>query len=232
MTDAWIELAKDGMAPQPGTEALLCDNPSQTTGCEIVDKVWYRGSPAVSIQATSFAYAGDMFVQDDGVSVLSDHNPVLVEFAWGVSEKWRVSQTFGGEFGRWFNDLEELGRLGEGGAEVREITLRGGSRVDGVAFTLAEGRTLEHGGQGGTASSMPLTDGEVLIGATLCRGERNGQSRIFFVEMRTSEGKSVSAGTKTGDCVERNAEEGWAIAGLLGRSGDEVDMLGFVYSRT
>ncbi|CAO2650982.1 Nn.00g092790.m01.CDS01 [Neocucurbitaria sp. VM-36] len=81
MKDAWIELVRGGIAPQPGTNALLCDNPSPNSTCEIVDKLWYRGSSAVELEAKNFQYAGHMFLQENG-DILSDHNPVLVDFAW------------------------------------------------------------------------------------------------------------------------------------------------------
>ncbi|KAJ4368978.1 hypothetical protein N0V83_006060 [Neocucurbitaria cava] len=81
MKDAWLELVRGGVAPQAGTDALLCDNPSPNTTCETVDKMWYRGSSAVELQAQKFQYAGNMFLQENG-DVLSDHDPVLVDFAW------------------------------------------------------------------------------------------------------------------------------------------------------
>ncbi|KAF1851902.1 uncharacterized protein K460DRAFT_351770 [Cucurbitaria berberidis CBS 394.84] len=81
MKDAWIELIRGGVAPQPGTDALLCDNPSPNSTCEVVDKVWYRGSPAVDLRAVRLQYAGAKFLQENG-AILSDHNPVLVDFAW------------------------------------------------------------------------------------------------------------------------------------------------------
>jgi endonuclease/exonuclease/phosphatase (EEP) superfamily protein YafD len=81
MTDAWIELVKGGVPPAGGAEALLCDNPSTTTACETVDKVWYRGTAAIEVKATKFDYVGDMFLQPDG-NKLSDHNPVQVDFTW------------------------------------------------------------------------------------------------------------------------------------------------------
>lgn len=104
MTDAWVELAKGGKAPAAGADALLCDNPSATTSCEIVDKVWYRSSPALTLAATKFTYAGDQFLQANG-SVLTDHDPVLVDFKWTVSEKLRVAEAVGGPHGNFFNDL-------------------------------------------------------------------------------------------------------------------------------
>ena len=84
MTDAWVELIRSGEEPAPGSEAIVCENPSTTTACEIVDKVWYRGSSDVTLRATEFQYAGNMFLQEDG-NILSDHNPVLVDFSWSLS---------------------------------------------------------------------------------------------------------------------------------------------------
>jgi len=81
MTDAWVQLVKGGVPPVGGSEALVCENPSATTACETVDKVWYRGNAAIEVKATKFDYVGDMFLQADG-SILSDHNPVQVDFTW------------------------------------------------------------------------------------------------------------------------------------------------------
>lgn len=230
MKDAWVELVRNGNPPAGGSDALLCSNPSTTTACETVDKTFYRGSYAVDIQANSFAYAADMFLQADG-SILSDHNPVLVDYAWKQKAEFTVSDTFGGEFGTWFNDLQALGQGGLSNAAVSSITLRGANRLDAISLTLASGQAFTHGGSGGTANTLTLAGGEKLVAATLCRGERDGKARIFFAEVKTSNGRSVSAGARTGDCVDRAAESGRGIVGFLGRSGDNVDLLGFVYGR-
>jgi endonuclease/exonuclease/phosphatase (EEP) superfamily protein YafD len=104
MTDAWVQLAKGGVAPAAGSDALLCENPSPTTACEIVDKVWYRGSPSLKLTATKFTYAGSQYLQPDG-NVLSDHDPVLVDFSWTASDSLRVSDPYGGDFGTFYNDV-------------------------------------------------------------------------------------------------------------------------------
>ncbi|KAK4495405.1 hypothetical protein PRZ48_013736 [Zasmidium cellare] len=83
LTDAWVELEMGGVEPTEGSEALLCENPSPIETCEIVDKVFYRSGSGVDLRAVSFDYAGDKFLQKNG-SVLSDHDPVLVEFEWSV----------------------------------------------------------------------------------------------------------------------------------------------------
>lgn len=227
MTDAWVQLVRSGVAPVAGTDALVCSNPSTVTTCETVDKVWYRGSPAVTLQATKFQYAGNMFLQTNG-DILSDHNPVLVDFSWTSNAQLRAGGVFGGESGTWFNDLSTLASTG---SQVSSVTLRGSSRVDAISLTLSSGQTLTHGGTGGTATTLSLTSGERLVGATLCSGEKDGKTRIFYAQLRTSSARSISAGVKTSVCVERTVESGWGIVGTLGRSGDEVDQLGFVFGK-
>lgn len=232
MKDVWIELIRSGVPPTTETEAPPCGNPAADTACEIVDKVWYRGSPFVSLQAKQFQYAGSMFLQEDG-NVLSDHNPVLVDFEWTASEDLGVSDTFGGETGgNWFNDVDTWAGLDNG--TVSSITLRGASRLDAISLALSSGQSFSHGGGGGTATTLALNPGETLVGATLCQGNKDGKEgkrRIFYAGITTSEGRSVEAGNKTSDCVTRIAKEGWAIVGFLGRAGDEVDQVGVIYGK-
>lgn len=225
MKDVWIELVRKGVAPTAGSNALMCDNPSPNTTCEIVDKVWYRGSSALTLQATTFDYAGDMFLQEDG-NILSDHNPALVDFTWTLKGQLRTGDAYGGEYGTWFSDLDVLAKVSN--SRVAAVTLRGKERLDGVALSLASGQTFTHGGTGGTASTLTLNSGETLTAATLCQGTRDGKVRIFYAQLRTSAGRSVSAGTRTSTCVERTAASGYSFAGFLGRAGNEIDKLGFV----
>ncbi|KNG50306.1 endonuclease exonuclease phosphatase family protein [Stemphylium lycopersici] len=227
MTDVWLQLVKNGVAPAKGADALLCENPSTTNECEIVDKVWYRGSPAIKLSAETFDYAGNMFLQENG-DLLSDHNGVLVDFAWSLVDRFRVSDTFGGEEGTWYSDLDTVSGLSS--STVSSITLRGAERVDNISVKLASGETLSHGGTGGTESTLTLGSGETLASAMLCQGQKDGKTRIFYAEFTTSAGKTVSTGAKTDDCVTKTAETGRSIVGFLGRSGDEVDQLGFIYS--
>ncbi|KAI2484375.1 Jacalin domain containing protein [Pyrenophora tritici-repentis] len=228
MKDTWLQLVRNGVAPAKGADALLCSNPATTNTCEIVDKTWYRGSPAVSLEAKKFDYAGHMFLQENG-DLLSDHNGVLVDFTWSLVDRFRVSDVFGGEEGTWYNDLDTISGLTA--SKVASITLRGSERVDNVAITLASGQKFAHGGTGGSATTLTLASGETLTSATLCRGQKNNKTRIFYAQFTTSTGKTVQTGAKTSDCVTRSAGTGRGIVGFLGRSGDEVDQLGFIYSK-
>jgi hypothetical protein len=41
----------------------------------------YRSGTSVTLTANTFKYVPEVFVQPDG-NILSDHNPVLVNFSW------------------------------------------------------------------------------------------------------------------------------------------------------
>jgi hypothetical protein len=43
----------------------------------------YRSGSTVSLTATEWSYQSSFFVQPDG-NILSDHNPVLVQFSWDI----------------------------------------------------------------------------------------------------------------------------------------------------
>ena len=75
LTDPFVELQHGGVNP---TVEFTCANPSLNNNCETVDKVFYRGSKQLNLQATYFSYESKRFLQPDGVSLLSDHNPITV----------------------------------------------------------------------------------------------------------------------------------------------------------
>ncbi|KAK2787736.1 hypothetical protein FQN53_004759 [Emmonsiellopsis sp. PD_33] len=84
LKDPWVELIRGGIAPDEGTDAILCENPSTINTCEIVDKIFYRGSSSVKLEATYWSYESSRFLQDDG-NILSDHNPITANFTWSLS---------------------------------------------------------------------------------------------------------------------------------------------------
>ncbi|KAF2750150.1 hypothetical protein M011DRAFT_438022 [Sporormia fimetaria CBS 119925] len=82
MKDVWIELIRNGAEPADNDASVPnCGVPAANLNCEILDKVFYRGSPTLALQAISFKYASDVYKQESG-EIISDHNPVYVEFAW------------------------------------------------------------------------------------------------------------------------------------------------------
>ncbi|KAK0639556.1 endonuclease exonuclease phosphatase family protein [Cercophora newfieldiana] len=227
LSDPWLLLAR-GTAVPPTAESL-CANPSATNYCETVDKVFFRSSPLLTLTPTAYEYVGGRFLQPSG-DVLSDHNPVLVNFTYAAGVSLQQSNLHGGPHGNWFSDVPVLSGV-RAGVKVIAITLRGGSRVDSVGVTLSEGTVLRHGGSGGTAVTLTLGVGEFWTEGEMCQAQKGGRTRVFYIGGRTSSGKEVQAGTKTGECVVYSAPRGWQILGFLGQDGDEIDQLGFVYGK-
>ncbi|KUN78004.1 jacalin-like lectin [Streptomyces griseoruber] len=228
LTDAWVQLIRGGSAPAKGSDALVCDQSGATVPntCEVVDKVLYRGSKLVSLNATAYNNEHAKFLTDDGL-MLSDHDPITVGFSWSRNSAFQLSDQFGGPHGDYYNDINSV----PAGARASTIALRAGSRVDQLSVTLSNGTTLAHGGTGGTASSLTLGSGEYVTTAYLCQAEKDGHTRIFYARFTTNLGRTLAGGTTTSDCVTRTAPSGWQIAGFHGRSGDEVDKVGFLYTQ-
>ncbi|MFI8089781.1 jacalin-like lectin [Streptomyces sp. NPDC086080] len=228
LTDAWVKLVRGGTPPAKGSDALVCDRtqPTVPDTCEVVDKVLYRGSRLVSLDATSYRNEHARFLTGDGL-MLSDHDPIAVGFSWSRAAGFRLSDQFGGPHGTYFNDIDSV----PASARATTLTLRAGSRVDRMGITLSNGTTLSHGGSGGTASSLTLGTTEYLTTAYLCQAEKDGHTRIFHTRFTTNLGRTLAGGSPTSDCVTRTAPPGWQITGFHGRSGDEIDKIGFIYTR-
>jgi hypothetical protein len=229
LLDAWVQVVHGGSAP---TVESLCANPSLASSCETVDKVFYRGSPLGDLTATQFRYDSTSFLQADG-NILSDHNPVRVNFTLGPGSTIRMSPLFGGPHGDPYSDVNSVAAAFQSSSrpKVTRIVLRGGSRLDSIGAELSNGLALTHGGTGGSEAALDLAAGENWTGASLCQGQKDGQTRIFYAKVATSAGRSVSAGASTSDCATFSAPSGWQIAGFIGRDGDEIDQLSFLFAR-
>ncbi|MFD5746313.1 jacalin-like lectin [Streptomyces sp. NPDC127033] len=225
LTDAWVKLVRGGSAPALGSEALVCDSAAPTDTCEVVDKVLYRSGPLVGLDATSFTNDWRAFLDGAGKH-LSDHYPHAVGLSWSLPANRRASDFFGGPHGTAFNDARALAAT----PAPRTLTLRGGSRLDAVGLTFDGGTALNHGGTGGTASSLTLATGEHLTSVKLTKGQKDGRTRIFSAAFTTDAGRTLAAGTATSDAVTWTAPPGWRIVGFTGRADDEIDKLGVVYA--
>ncbi|MFI2433263.1 jacalin-like lectin [Streptomyces sp. NPDC018693] len=228
LTDPWVQLVRGGTAPAKGSPALVCDQtgPTVPNTCEVVDKVLYRGSRLVSLDATSYSNDHAKFLTDGGL-MLSDHDPIAVGFTWSRNAAYQLSDQFGGPHGDYFTDIDRVPAK----ARATTVALRAGSRVDQLGVTLSNGTTLTHGGTGGTAASLTLGGDEYLTAAQLCRGQKDSHTRIFYARFTTSLGRTLAGGTTTTDCVTRTAPSGWQIAGFHGRAGSEVDKIGFIFTQ-
>ncbi|MGW9589595.1 jacalin-like lectin [Streptomyces chartreusis] len=225
LTDAWVQLVKGGTPPAAGGDALLCDATAPANDCEVVDKVLYRGSELLSLNATRYNDDWAKFLREDGKH-LSDHFPHTVDFSYTLDPSLRASDFFGGPHGTAFNDADDLPAT----PAPRTLTLRGGSRLDAVTLTHNGGSALTHGGTGGTATSLTLAAGEHLTTVKLTQGQKDGRTRIFSAAFTTDQGRTLSSGTATSDAKTFTAPPGWHIVGFTGRSGDEIDKLGVLYA--
>ncbi|MGW2783037.1 jacalin-like lectin [Streptomyces populi] len=227
LTDAWVQTVRGGTAPAKGSDALVCDQSGTTVPdtCEVVDKILYRGSKLVTLNATSYHNEHTRFLTSDGL-MLSDHDPITASFTWSRDTAFQLSDQFGGPHGDHFNDIARV----PPGARASVVSIGSGSRVDRMGLTLSDGTTFAHGGTGGTTASLTLGSGEYVTSAQLCEGAKDGHTRIFYAKFTTNLGRALAGGTTTSDCVTRTAPSGRQIAGFHGRSGDEVDKIGFIYT--
>ncbi|KAF7289961.1 Jacalin-type lectin domain-containing protein [Mycena indigotica] len=207
MLDGWVESVKGGVYPTLNTSALVCNDGVPTnTSCEVVDKILYRSNKLISLTNHGFSYDTARFLNSTG-GMLSDHNPIRVDFDWALAPTWRQSDLQGGPHGDWFNDLPNV----PNGAKTKTLTIRGGSRLDSVALTLTNGQSFVHGGTGGTAVSLTLAAGENIIAGTLCWDKFNGDTRNFYASFQTSGGRVLKTGAQTSQCATMTAPTGFSI---------------------
>jgi len=225
LADPWVQLVKGGTRPTQGADALLCPTTAPTNDCEVVDKVLYRGSDLLSLNATRYNNEWASFLDSAGAN-LSDHFPHTVDFSYTLNSSLKASDFFGGPHGTAFNDADDLPAT----PSPRTLTLRGGSRLDAASLTHDGGTTLTHGGTGGTATSLTLASGEHLTSVKLTQGQKDSHTRIFSAAFTTDKGRTLSSGTATTDTKTFTAPSGWQIVGFTGRAGDEIDKLGVVYA--
>ncbi|CAE6492614.1 unnamed protein product [Rhizoctonia solani] len=225
LTDAWVQ-ATGGKAPTPDAGADVCsDGIPVDISCESVEKVLYRGSPAISITSSGLYYDTSRFLSPEG-NTLANRNPIRVEFQWGLNSALRQSDLYGGPHGTWFNDLPLLPLS----PKLSSITLRGGNRLDGITLTLTSGQRFTHGGTGGTATSLQLFSGEYITSVKLCWGKRNGHTRNFYAQATTNQENVIQAGQMTDDCATAIAPSNYGVVGTYGQDGKEIDQLGFLYA--
>jgi hypothetical protein len=225
LTDAWVQYVRGGVAPAAGSATLLCDPANVTNDCEVVDKILFRGNRLINLNLTRYNNENANFLDANG-AMLSDHYPHAAWFNWSLNSSIRMSDTWGGPHGTPFTDVNQV----VPGGTVRTASIRTGARVDQVSLTLANGTTLTHGGTGGTAASLTLGSGEYLTQVTLAQGQKDGLTRIFYTKFVTNLGRTLAGGTSTSDQVTYTAPAGWQISGFHGRSGDETDKLGLIYT--
>ncbi|CAZ83479.1 unnamed protein product [Tuber melanosporum] len=237
-TDAWVQTWKGGVAPAEDGVALSCPFPFPSTvtdqatlsACETVDKILYRSSPVLTLNATGMTNEHRVFVHPTTDDPLSDHYPLSATLEWTVGNL-RLSNVAGGPHGNHYNDIPALS-ASPTTPSITTLTLSGGRRVDKISASFDSIGEISHGGSGGEATSITLGAGETIVGVYACSGEKNGHTRVFYLRVTTSADRTLEAGRTTDDCVNmEQPESGFRVAGFWGRSGDEVDRVGVIWAK-
>ena len=233
LQDAWIESVRKGDIPVEGAPAIHCRLEDMTNDCEVVDKIFFRRGRVVGLALKSFDIGDkhNTFVGPDG-KPLSDHPPLHAVFEYSLSATMRTSDAFGGPHGDRFSDVDQVAER----EVVTSISIQGSARVDAVELQASSGKVFRHGGSGGSKRTLALQPHEFLSKATICWDKPrgwvvDGRTRVYFLQLETSSGRTIENGKRTKQCADVVAPEGFQIAGFHGRAGNEVDQLGLVFTK-
>ncbi|KAG6955354.1 hypothetical protein JG687_00011274 [Phytophthora cactorum] len=140
----------------------------------------------------------------------------------------QLSDSFGGPHGEQFSDQLAC----TSGMTISSVTIRAGERLDGLTVQVSAPKemTFTHGGTGGTENTLTLEPGEYITTMEVHWGQKSGHTRIFYMNLGTSKGNSVSGGSETKEKGSVTAPRGYQLAGFFGRYGDEMDLIGAVWS--
>jgi hypothetical protein len=223
LTDAWVQEERGGVPPAAGSPALVCEDATVSDACEVVDKILYRGNRYVTLALDWYRNENAAF-RTAADKMLSDHYPIAAGFRWTLNPSLSLSDAFGGPHGTPFTDVAAV----PVGRRATQLRLRAGGRVDGVGLTMANGVSYDHGGQGGTLTTLNLGANEHLTSVTLNTAQYNGHTRVFHARFTTNLGRTLAGGATTSSAVTYTAPAGWQISGFHGRAGAELDTLGVI----
>ena len=146
-----------------------------------------------------------------------------------IDEDIQLSEVFGGPHGVAFSDMQFI-RLGQ---TLNAITLRGDERLISVTTQVVTPTiaTWNHGGSGGAEATLLLDTGEYVNKMEIHWAKRKTHLRVFFVNISSSAGNHVWAGTQTSKSATVTAPEGFQLSGFFGRAESEVDQLGVIWTR-
>ncbi|CAH0475771.1 unnamed protein product [Peronospora belbahrii] len=155
-------------------------------------------------------------VDETSVVVTPDDNIVL-------------SQLFGGPHGNAFSDIDKV----KFQQTISSVTIRSQKRLDSITLRITKPKVvvLNHGGHGGKEQTLVLGPDEHITSVEAHWGKENKHTRVFYICLTTSAGKTLSGGTKTESTGVLKPPEGFVFGGFFGRAGDEVDQLGVIWTR-
>ncbi|POM59219.1 hypothetical protein PHPALM_32084, partial [Phytophthora palmivora] len=211
------------VAPSNATSGDASESTDQTTTTQTDLSVSSGSVVGTSKGSSTLTSSGSM---DEGTLITSESPSTTAPTTSGVAT--RLSQTFGGPHGEQFSDLS----LATSGQTITSLTVRAGERVDGLTLEISAptAQTFTHGGTGGTDNILKLDSGEYITSMEAHWGQKNGHTRIFYLSFGTSAGNTVSGGTKTDESGSVTAPDGYQLGGFFGRDGDEIDLIGVVWT--
>ncbi|KAG3098420.1 hypothetical protein PI124_g14119 [Phytophthora idaei] len=140
----------------------------------------------------------------------------------------QLSESFGGPHGKQFSDQLAV----SSGMTVTSVTIRAAERLDGITLEVSAPKkmTFTQGRSGGKEDTLVLKDGEYITSIEAHLGKKRGATRVFYLRLGTSNGRSISGGTETEIKGSAEAPKGFQLAGFFGRFGDEIDLIGAVWA--
>ena len=224
LKDAWIQDVMEGEIPPKG-ESRMVDDLGQKG--EVVDKIWFRSGKNVEINASTFKLLMTEFTDDEG-NQLSDHYPITSRIDYKLLDSIKTSDTFGGGGGEGFSFVQYVG-----GKYPKSVTVSAGDRIDKVGFTYYEHGLITAGGTGGTEQTYTFKEGEYITSMQVCKAKKNLLStyRVSYINIRTNLNGQFVSGKCGDEDMTFEAPSGYAIAGFIGYSSDEIDRIGCVYQK-
>ncbi|KAK1942610.1 hypothetical protein P3T76_006109 [Phytophthora citrophthora] len=174
-------------------------------------------------------YGGEMDLIGAVWSSIAAVNETSSTVTVSADEDIALGELFGGPHGNAFSDINDL----KFGQTMSSVTLRSEKRVDSVTLqvTAPLEQTMTHGGRGGTEKTITLAADEFITSMEVHWDKKDRQTRVFYLNLTTTAGQSISGGTKTANSGTATAPEGFVLGGFYGRASDEVYQIGAIWTR-
>ncbi|ETP17917.1 hypothetical protein F441_07793 [Phytophthora nicotianae CJ01A1] len=174
---------------------------------------------------------GDMFGSGSGgIDLFGDSSPPQDNTV--EDDDIILGELYGGkEHGDAFSDIKNI-KLGQ---FILNITVRGQERVDSVGITTMTQKVygnLVHGGKGGTEGFIEPAVGDTIDSVEVHWDKNKGKTCIFYIKMKTSGGKTIATGTKTGNAAVIKPPKNYQLAGFYGRgSSSGIFCIGGIFTK-
>ncbi|GMF51714.1 unnamed protein product [Phytophthora fragariaefolia] len=146
-----------------------------------------------------------------------------------VDEDIQLSPLYGGPHGTAFSDINTLVLE----QTISGVTIRSDKRVDAVSLHVTDPAEMYmvHGGTGGSDKTLTLEPGEYINSIEAHWDKKHDHTRVFYLNLGTNLGNSLSGGTQTNNKGSATAPDGYQLSGFFGRAGDEIDQIGAIWTR-